>query len=273
VRGRVLGAVAGAAAAGLAWALFEAQWVELAEVEVPIEGLADELDGFTIIQLSDFHLGTPSFNGRALERATSWTEREGADIVALTGDFLTRQSGDAELRRALARLRPHYGVYAILGNHDVGRTKDPFSEPTDAAAVRERAVLLEDGAAEFEAHGRAVQIVGADPRHSGDPARLASLANEGADLRILLSHIPDAAFALPARAFHLILSGHLHGGQICVPTPKGRIRFGHLRAPCWHGLHRVDGGMLYVSRGLGTSLVPFRFFARPEATKLVLRSA
>jgi predicted MPP superfamily phosphohydrolase len=78
---------------------------------------------------------------------------------------------------------------------------------------------------------------------------------------------------LPAGAFDLVLAGHLHGGQICIPTPRRKVRLEHLRAEHWEGLHRTPAGTLHVSRGLGTSFVPFRFLARPEATRLVLRSA
>jgi predicted MPP superfamily phosphohydrolase len=72
--------------------------------------------------------------------------------------------------------------------------------------------------------------------------------------------------------FHLVLAGHLHGGQICVPLPGGKVRLEHLRAAYWEGVFELPEGTLHVSRGLGTSFVPFRFFARPEATILTLRA-
>lgn len=258
---------------GAGWALFEAQWVELNEVDVPLAELAPELDGFRILHLSDFHLGTLSLNGRALERAVSWAEQDDLDLVAMTGDLLSRQRGEARMRDALRRLRARHGVYAILGNHDIAVTRDPFSRPTDASAVEEEgAVLLEDETASFEANGRRVQIVGADP---GDwkRRRPEHLADPKADLRILLSHFPDVVHRLEPGTFHLVLAGHLHGGQICLPTPRGKLRLEHLRASYWEGLHRTPVATLHVSRGLGTSFVPFRFLARPEATKLTLRSA
>src|SRR5687767_10302407 len=150
---------AGSGAVAAAWALFEAQWVELNEIDVPLAGLAPELDGFRILHLSDFHLGTLSLNGRALERAVSWAQDdEELDLVALTGDLLSRQRGETRLRDALRRLRARYGTYAILGNHDVDVTRDPLSRPTDASAVEEEgAVLLEDDQATFEVGGRRIQ--------------------------------------------------------------------------------------------------------------------
>jgi predicted MPP superfamily phosphohydrolase len=240
----------GAAAALAAWSLWEAQWVELSEREVPLARLR-ELDGFTILHLSDFHLGTLSLNGRALRQALAWAERDAGDLVVLTGDLLSRQRGEADLRAALARLHP----------------------PTDLRALAEHgAVLLEDEAVVLDVGGRRVQVVGCDPRDwkLRSPERL---ADPGADLRILLSHFPDVVEHVRPGSFDLVLAGHLHGGQICLPTPRGKLRLEHLRARHWEGLHRTPAGWLHVSRGLGTSFVPFRLLARPEATRLVLRSA
>lgn len=269
---RTAAVAGGAAAAVLGWSLFEAQWVELRELDAPIRDLPPELDGFRILHISDFHLGTLSQNGRTLDRAVQWAQERDIDLVAMTGDLLSRQRGEPALRRAIAALEPRHGTFAVLGNHDVDVTRDPFSTPTDASGIEvEGGRLLEDESVLLEVDGVRVQIAGGDPRRGWkgrDPGRL---ADESADVRILLFHFPDVTWFLSPGAFHLILAGHLHGGQIVVPTPKGRIRLEHLRAPHWEGLHETPAGLLHVSRGLGTSFVPFRFLARPEATILRLR--
>ena len=171
-------------------------------------------------------------------------------------------------------LEPRLGVFAVLGNHDVEVTRDPFSQPTDASVVENvGAVLLENDSVLRTVSGKSVQIVGGDQSLGPYWSSLAKLADPEADLRILLFHFPDVVRYLPAGAFDLVLAGHLHGGQICIPTPRRKVRLEHLRAEHWEGLHRTPAGVLHVSRGLGTSFVPFRFLARPEATRLVLRSA
>jgi predicted MPP superfamily phosphohydrolase len=268
----MLPALVGAAAAGaLAWSLWEAQWVELVERDVFLRGLPPELDGFRILHLSDFHLGTLSLNARALARATEWAAGSGVDLVAITGDLVSRRRGAAALRQALARLEAPHGVFAVLGNHDVAVTRDPFSRPADLSQLDgAEARLLEHEAAEVEVEGRIVQIVGADPRQRY--LGLGGLANGRADLRILLMHFPDDADRLPPDAYHLVLAGHLHGGQICVPAPGGKLRLSQLRAAYWEGLFERADGALHVSRGIGTTFVPFRFLARPEATVLTLKS-
>jgi uncharacterized protein len=257
---RILQPIGGLAAIGLGWSLFEAQWVELREVEVPLKGLPEELDGLTLLHLSDFHLGTLSLNGRALEQAVAWAERDSIDLVLLTGDLLSRNHAEPRLRSVLARFEPKHGVYAVLGNHDV---------PAAAAALGSG--LLADSSVTLELAGKRLQIAGGDPAPDWKERRLERLADPEADFRILLFHYPDVTQWLPPGSYDLILAGHLHGGQICVPTPRGKLRLEHLRANHWEGVHRTPAGTLHVSRGIGTSFVPFRFLARPEATKLRLR--
>jgi uncharacterized protein len=250
------------AAAGIAgfWGLFEAQWVEVRSVEVPLEGLPPELDGFTILHLSDLHLGTFSLNGLALERALEWAEGESFGLVLITGDVLSRDRGLGRLRAGLGRLRAEHGVYAVRGNHDVALVRSALGDG-----------LLEDSSVVLDVGGRRVQVAGGAPHVDWKYGRIERLADPEADLRILLFHFPDVVQWLPAGSFDLILSGHLHGGQICLPFPGGKLRLEHVRAAHWEGLHPTRAGMLHVSRGLGTSFVPFRLLARPEATKLVLR--
>ena len=111
-----------------------------------------------------------------------------------------------------------------------------------------------------------------DPRtYAALEARPHESADESADLRILLCHFPGIARRIP-HVFHLVLSGHLHAGQIVVPFPGGRVRLAHLRAKDVEGLYRYGETVLHVSPGLGTTFVPFRLFARPEVTELVVRS-
>ena len=265
---------AAAATVTAAWSLFEAQWVAFREVEVPVAGLPAELDGFRILHLSDFHLGTLGLNSWTLARAAAWAERRDPDLVAVTGDLLTHPRGEATLRRSLARVRGRYGAYAVLGNHDLAESRDPFSRPSDIRNLDDAGVvLLRDASRSFDVNGVRVQVAGVDARGFMDGrSRPERLADPAARLRILLCHFPEAVDALPAGAYGVVLAGHLHGGQICVPYPGGKLRLSHVRGSYWEGVFDVAGTTLHVSRGLGTTFVPFRLFARPEATELVLRA-
>jgi uncharacterized protein len=263
------GISAGAAAA---WSLFEAQWVERRRLDVPVPRLPAALEGFRVLHLSDLHLGTLSLAGRALDRAVEWAEEERPDLVAVTGDLVTRRGGREKLEELLSRLPVRHGIFAVLGNHDVDDARDPFTRPTDLSDLRAGGtVLLRDDERAFAVDGARVQVVGVDPATYREGAsRPAERADAAADLRVLLCHFPDIVRTLPAGVFDLVLAGHYHGGQICVPSPWGKVRLKDLRGTYWEGAYEAGGATLHVSRGLGTSLVPFRLLARPEATLLTL---
>jgi uncharacterized protein len=240
-------------------------------LECPVSGLPPELAGLRIAHLSDLHLGVPSRGSVAAERAVGWVAERGPDLVCVTGDLLTRPAGARRLRGLLARLP---GAVVVLGNHDVGVAKDPLVERSDHVVELGDVTVLRDESITVELRGRRVQLAGVDPRSVlRKRARPAGLADRDADLRILLSHFPKVVGWLPPGAFHLTLAGHVHDGQINIPYGRGKVSLGELHARYPSGLYRTPAGTLHVSPGLGTTLVPFRFFARPEATELLLEPA
>ena len=270
--GRRAGAFFGlAAAAGLGWGHFEAGWVRLRALELHVPGLPDELDGLRVVHLSDFHLGVPSRGARAVERAVEWAASRSPDLVCVTGDLLTHPRGEPRLRSLVARLpRP---AFAVLGNHDVAISRDPQAR---ASHLRELGPvrLLQDEGELIELRGRSVWIAGTHPRlivRRRVKSNPNALSRE-ADFRVLLCHFPRVLDQLEPHRFELVLSGHMHDGQITVPYPGGRLRLAHPSARYASGVYRSPASVMHVSPGLGTTFVPFRFAARPEATELVLRS-
>lgn len=264
--GALFGAVAGA---GLSWGWFEAGWVRLRTLEVPLPRLPRELRGLRIAHLSDFHLGLPSRGAHAVERAVDWVRERQPDVVVVTGDLVSRPRGEPLLRELMRELG---SAFVVLGNHDVEHSRDPFSRAaglTELAPAR----LLVDESATVEVRGRRVQVVGVDPRaYRRATSKPWELVEGDADLRILLCHFPRVLDTLTPGDFHLVFAGHMHDGQICVPYPGGKLRLAHLSAPYNAGIYRRNGTAMHVSPGLGTTFVPFRFCARPEATELRLLS-
>ena len=241
-------------------------------LDVQLDGVPAELDGLRIAHLSDFHLGVPSRGLRAVREAVDWVAERRPDLVCITGDLVSRRSGMRELERLLDGLGP---CFVVLGNHDFADSRDPFSQRVDPDAIGalENVTLLGDDAVEVEVRGRRVQIVGVDAlSYAASLAAPHELADASADLRILLCHFPGIVRRIP-KAFHLILAGHYHAGQIVVPYPGGRLRLAHLRARDVEGVYEYGRTRLHVSPGLGTTFIPFRLFARPEVTELVVRSA
>jgi predicted MPP superfamily phosphohydrolase len=273
---RALGALAGIGGAVAAWSLFESQWVECRTVHVAVRGLPRALDGLSILHLSDLHLGSPSLNARALRKAVDFGVRENADIVAITGDIINTPAAEPAVVAELSRLTPRFGTYAVLGNHDVGRTKDPMSQGRVITDWRDAHVrLLRDQSEAFEVNGHPVEIAGIDPATWIAERRAPrGLFSERDAFRILLAHYPDVIDDLPAGWCSLVLSGHLHGGQLTFGLPGvGKLRMPHERWTYAEGVHDVGGTTLVVSRGVGTTLLPARLMSRPEAAVLRLQAS
>jgi len=199
-----------------------------------------------------------------VERGVAWARDRDPDLVCITGDLVSRPRGETTLRAVLHAL-PR--CYAIPGNHDLVISRDPFSKAAELRGLEPATLLLDEGV-EVDVRGERVWIAGLDPRSRGREPRL----RREAALAILLSHFPSVLDRSAAEGFDLVLAGHMHDGQICVPYPGGKLRLAHPSARYTHGLYRRDGTVMHVSPGLGTTFVPFRFCARPEATELVLKA-
>ncbi len=244
--------------------------MRLAVRELEVPRLPADLDGLRIAHLSDFHLGIPSSGAAAVERAVDWVAERRPDLAVITGDLLTHPRGEPRLRELVARL----GVptFVILGNHDLALSRDPQARRSDLRDL-DPAVLLRDEGRLLDVRGRSVWIAGVHPRLiiRRILKRVPGSLTREADLRILLCHYPTVVDRLEPGAFDLVLAGHMHDGQICLPYPGGKIRFAHRTARYQVGTYGTRAAAMHVSPGLGTTFVPFRFAARPEATELVLR--
>ena len=222
-----------------------------------------------IAHLSDFHLGLPSLGERASARAVAWVAERRPDLVCITGDLVSRHRGEKRLTQLLERLPEE--TYVVLGNHDFAISRDPFSQPVQLVELA-RGHLLSDESVEVDVRGVRIEIAGVDPR-SWLGKRASGFGPGEAPFRLLLCHFPRVLDRVADGRWHLILSGHLHAGQIVLPYGRrNRLLLAHPRSDYRHGVYRRGRTAMHVSPGLGTTFVPFRFFARPEATELVLRS-
>ncbi|HZR95631.1 MAG TPA: metallophosphoesterase [Gaiellaceae bacterium] len=240
-------------------------------LELAVPGLPAELDGLRIAHLSDFHLGVPSPGAAAVARGVAWTAERRPDLVAVTGDLLTHPRGEPRLRELAAQLPQP--AFAVLGNHDLAIARDPLARVSNLREL-EPVRLLRDEGVEIRIRGRSVWVAGLHPGSLYSRTRKldpSSLTRE-ADVRILLCHFPRVLDRLEPGAFDLVLAGHMHDGQITIPYGFGKVRLAHPTARYAVGVYRSRDTVMHVSPGLGTTFVPFRFAARPEATELVLRS-
>jgi predicted MPP superfamily phosphohydrolase len=233
--------------------------------EVRLDRLPAAFDGFTLLHISDPHLDAdPAYPAALIERLPQLDY----DVCVITGDFRAKTYGphDAVIA-ALAEVRPHLRdpVYAILGNHDSIRMAPAIEQLDITLLLNESVVLERDGAM--------LHLAGIDDPHyyEVDNFHKAAAAIPDDAPAILLSHSPEP-YRLAAHAgFDLMLSGHTHGGQICLPGGIALMT----NADCprrfcqgpWR-YHRMQG---YTSVGSGSSVVGVRFNCPPEITLHRLR--
>lgn len=244
--------------------------IEVTRHELTLPGLGPAFDGYRIVQLSDVHLDGWMTSARLME-AVKLANAESPDLVAFTGDFVSKQIPDDEqgLIDAFGSLRAPDGVAAVLGNHDHLVGTESVRRLVRASGLRE----LENDVHTLRRGADSLHLAGVDDLLQGRlriDRVLQRLPDGGA--AVLLCHVPDFAdVAGPTGRFGLQLSGHSHGGQAVLPPfgPVVRPRYSR-RYPL--GYYEVAGMHLYTNRGLGTVHVPLRLNCRPEVTVFTLRS-
>lgn len=266
-RSRAAGVAAAAAgAATAAYMAFEAQWpvCRVAELEVP--GLPAPWSGITVLHLSDVHAGLFPTNERSLGRVIDWAIPLEPELVLLTGDILGDPRRSIRALELLLRLRSSLGMFAVTGNHEYGLGKGPSAKARDSGGLWEATgvTLLRDTCVALpERNGSRLIICGGDHLTGGFGLVGAPLPP---GFPILLIHEPPSPGSPLAGSFPLAFAGHTHGGQLRIPTISGLRPVVDDEGDFLAGVYEWDDGLLVVSRGVGTSFLPFRLLTRPEAT-------
>jgi predicted MPP superfamily phosphohydrolase len=250
-------------------------------VDVPIRGLPAGLEGFTIAQLSDIHVG-PTIRRGYIQRIVDAVNRLGADMVAITGDLV--DGTVAELREhvaPLAGLRARHGTFVVTGNHEYYAGAHAWIDELRRLGLRvllnEHVVLqtrnVKGAQTDEEVLDSALVVAGVtdytaahfDAAHASDPQGALNNAPPLVRTRLLLAHQPRSAPAAAEAGYQLQLSGHTHGGQF-FPWNL----FVPLQQPFTAGLHGLREMWVYTSRGTGYWGPPKRFGVPSEITLLKL---
>jgi uncharacterized protein len=243
----------------------------VADVEIPLDALPPSLVGFTIVQISDIHIGS-TIKGNYVQAVVDRVNTLDADLIAITGDLVDGSVPQLAPHTApLANLVSRHGSYVVTGNHEYysGATEwmAEFRRLGMHGLMNEHRVLEHDGARLVVAGVTDFSAQLFDPAQRSDPQGALAGSPTGV-LRILLAHQPRSAAAAAAAGFDLQLSGHTHGGQFWPWNLVVR-----LQQPYTAGLHRLDKLWIYTSRGTGYWGPPKRFGAPAEITRLRLVSA
>jgi len=244
---------------------------EIVDVEIKLAKLPRALDGFSIVQLSDLHVGM-TIDRAFVQRVVDQANRLAPDLIALTGDLVDGTVEDLRDDIApLGQLRARHGVFAVTGNHEYYAGADPWiAEVTRLGAryLRNERVTIGSGDASFELAGVDDHSAAKWPGHGEDLA--AALAGrDPSRALVLLAHQPRQIRRAVGHGVDLQLSGHTHGGQIWPWHYIVRIQQGGLLA----GRYDYEGTQVYVSRGCGYWGPPVRVLAPLEITRIILRAA
>lgn len=248
-------------------AINEANSLSLEHVTIKLKRLPKQLDGFRIVHLSDTH-HSPFTGLDHIERAVAFANSLEPDMFCLTGDYVSHERKYiAPVAEVLGSLKSEFGTFACLGNHD--HWTDP-GLVTDLFRGEGISMLVNEGF-RFEARGASFWLCGVDDHMVGKTDLRAALAGSFPDeMKLLLAHNPVILRRATRQGIDLTLSGHTHGGQIKMRDPEKRILpQRRLKA----GLHRRYDSQIYITRGIGTVVVPMRYQCPPEVSLLELRKA
>jgi predicted MPP superfamily phosphohydrolase len=241
------------------------------DIEVPIENLPEEFDGFRIVQITDLHVG-PTIGRGYTEIVVEMANELAADLVALTGDFV---DGDvAQLRSALepiANIKSKHGMFFVTGNHEYYWGVEDWLKTFREFGAR----TLVNEYVQISQNGKNIVVAGVTdhsggsifPAHKSDPKK--SLEGAPADaIKILLAHQPASYKEASEAGYQLQLSGHTHGGQF---FPWSLIVAMSHRY--YKGLNKHEKMWVYVSRGTGYWGPPIRFGVPSEISLIRLKRA
>lgn len=267
----------------VAWVVWDNARIVVTEIEVESERLPESFDGYRIAHVSDLH--NDEF-GEENEKLLALIKEAEPDMIAITGDLLDSRRTSVE--KALNFVNEAVKIapcYYVTGNHE-SRIDDEYGQ-LERTMIEAGVVVLRNDKLALEKDGAVITVAGIDdPRFVLSSDRLAKMESVIGNVltgllkdvpeeqfTLLLSHRPELFELYCERGLDLVLSGHVHGGQIRIPGIGGVIGPGQGLLPDYDaGLYCADGTNMVLSRGLGQSIVPFRVNNPPELVLVTLKS-
>jgi uncharacterized protein len=233
------------------------------------ENLPPELEGFSILHLSDFHVeGTPGL----VDALTPVLEKLNPDVCVMTGDYRFEDHGPSDpvfplMRRIVSSIRARHGIFAILGNHDSAEIAVRMEREVGVRMLVNEAVPVGSSAAPL-------WIIGVDDPFDYRTDDLAQALTDvpANSFRVLLAHAPEIYEAAAKSSINLYLSGHTHAGQIRLPYIGAVRQNAKCPTSMVSGFWTYKNLQGYTSAGVGCSSLPVRYLCPPEIVHLELRA-
>ncbi len=249
------------------YALEEANTLTIEKVRIDLKRLPKTLENFRIAHLSDIH-HSPFTSFEHISRAVETANELKPDMFVLTGDFVSHEIEYIQpVAEVLGTLQSEFGTFACLGNHDHWTDADLVTKHLREANIK---VLINEGF-RFTARGASFWLCGVDDYMVGKTDLRAALRGSFPDeMKLLLAHNPKSLYSAARVGVDLILSGHTHGGQVRLRDEEKKIL---PRRKFASGLYRRKETQVYITRGIGTVVLPVRFGCPPEISILELHSS
>jgi predicted MPP superfamily phosphohydrolase len=247
-------------------AIAEANTLTVEEVKVYLKRLPKELDGFRLVQLSDIH-HSPFTSLEHVLRTVEAANKLAPDMFVLTGDYVSHETEYiAPMADAMSNLRSEFGTFACLGNHDHWTDGELVTDLLRGEGIT---VLINEGF-RFKARNASFWLAGVDDLMVGKTdVRSALNGSTDDEMKLLLAHNPAILRRAARLGVDLMLSGHTHGGQVKLRDEEKRLL---PRRKMTNGLYRRQNTQVYINRGIGTVVVPFRYQCPPEITLIELKA-
>ncbi len=248
------------------YALNEANTLEVEKIEIRLIRLPKNLEGFRILHLSDIH-HSPFTSLEHITRAIEIGNSLQPDMCILTGDYVSHESEYIEpVAEVMGRLESEFGTFACLGNHDHWTDAEMMTNAMREANIT---VLINEGF-RFTAKDASFWLAGVDDHMVGKTDLRAALRGSFPDeMKLLLAHNPKILGRAARADVDLIFSGHTHGGQVKIRDDEKRIL---PRRKLKNGLYRRKDTQIYITRGIGTVVLPVRYQCPPEISLIQLNS-